>query len=65
MTLLANANQIQQEHPWVTKNGTDPLLSFEENTSQIIEPPTEEEMNSAITRKMGHLVTVVCYHSSF
>ncbi|CAG8085277.1 unnamed protein product [Penicillium nalgiovense] len=48
-----------REHPWVTKNGTDPLLSFEENTSQIIEPPTEEEMDSAITRKMGHLVTVM------
>ncbi|CAI7642689.1 unnamed protein product [Penicillium glandicola] len=48
-----------REHPWVTKNGTDPLLSFEENTSQIIEPPTEEEMNSAITTNMGHLMTVM------
>jgi hypothetical protein len=43
----------------------DPLLSFEENTSQIIEPPTEEEMDSAITTNMGHLMTVVCYHFSF
>ncbi|KAJ5144185.1 uncharacterized protein N7515_002972 [Penicillium bovifimosum] len=48
-----------REHPWVTRNGTDPLLSFEENTAQIIEPPTEEEMNSAITRNMGHLMTVM------
>ncbi|KAJ5541934.1 hypothetical protein N7535_004353 [Penicillium sp. DV-2018c] len=48
-----------REHPWVTKNGTEPLLSFEENTAQIIEPPTEEEMNSAITRNMSHLVTVM------
>ncbi|KAJ5530186.1 hypothetical protein N7527_003579 [Penicillium freii] len=48
-----------REHPWVTKDGTDPLLSFEENTSQIIEPPTEEEMNSAITTNMGHLMTVM------
>ncbi|KAJ5373645.1 Calcium/calmodulin-dependent/calcium-dependent protein kinase [Penicillium concentricum] len=48
-----------REHPWVTKNGTDPLLSFEENTSQLIEPPTEEEMNSAITTNMGHLMTVM------
>ncbi|KGO67965.1 Calcium/calmodulin-dependent/calcium-dependent protein kinase [Penicillium italicum] len=48
-----------REHPWVTKNGTDPLLSFEENTSQIIEPPTEEEMNSAITTNMGNLMTVM------
>ncbi|KAJ5963270.1 uncharacterized protein N7479_003146 [Penicillium vulpinum] len=48
-----------REHPWVTKNGTDPLLSFEENTSQHITPPTEEEMNSAITTNMGHLMTVM------
>ncbi|OQE36246.1 hypothetical protein PENCOP_c012G02036 [Penicillium coprophilum] len=48
-----------REHPWVTKNGTDPLLSFEENTSQLIELPTEEEMNSAITTNMGHLMTVM------
>ncbi|KAG0156640.1 hypothetical protein PDIDSM_3821 [Penicillium digitatum] len=48
-----------REHPWVTKHGADPLLSFEENTSQIIEPPTEEEMNSAITTNMGHLMTVM------
>ncbi|KAJ5790282.1 uncharacterized protein N7518_007293 [Penicillium psychrosexuale] len=48
-----------REHPWVTKDGTDPLLSFEENTSQPVEPPTEEEMNSAITTNMGNLMTVV------
>ncbi|KAJ5320565.1 hypothetical protein PENANT_c033G09506 [Penicillium antarcticum] len=48
-----------REHPWVTKDGTDPLLSFEENTSQIIAPPTEEEMNSAITTNMGNLMTVM------
>jgi [calcium/calmodulin-dependent protein kinase] kinase len=48
-----------QEHPWVTANGADPLLSYEENTAQIIEPPTEEEMNQAITKNMGHLLTVV------
>ncbi|KAJ5787051.1 Calcium/calmodulin-dependent/calcium-dependent protein kinase [Penicillium paradoxum] len=51
--------RAHQEHPWVTRNGTDPLLSFEENTSQIIEPPTEEEMNSAITKNMSHLMTVM------
>ncbi|KAJ6029991.1 uncharacterized protein N7446_000946 [Penicillium canescens] len=48
-----------REHPWVTKDGTEPLLSFEENTSQIIAPPTEEEMNSAITTNMGSLMTVM------
>lgn len=48
-----------QDHPWVTGNGADPLLSFEENTAQIVEPPTEEEMNHAITKNMGSLMTLV------
>jgi hypothetical protein len=43
----------------VTKGGVDPLLSAEENTATILEPPTEEEMNSAITKNMGHLLAVV------
>ncbi|KMU84896.1 calcium/calmodulin-dependent protein kinase kinase 2 [Coccidioides immitis H538.4] len=47
-----------REHPWVTRGGTDTLLSAEENTSNLIEPPTEEEMNTAITRNMGHAITV-------
>ena len=50
---------MEQEHPWVTKDGTDLLLSFEDNTSQIIAPPTEEEMDRAITTNMGHVMTVV------
>lgn len=49
-----------QEHPWVTKQGSDPLLSVEENTASILPPPTEEEMNSAITINMSHLFVVVC-----
>jgi [calcium/calmodulin-dependent protein kinase] kinase len=48
-----------QDHPWVTKRGTDPLLPEEENTAQMIEPPTEEEMNSAITNNLGNLLVVV------
>ncbi|KAJ5610126.1 hypothetical protein N7510_006845 [Penicillium lagena] len=48
-----------RDHPWVTKNGTEPLLPWEENTAQVIEPPTEEEMDSAITRNMGRLMTVM------
>ncbi|EEP79322.1 hypothetical protein UREG_04168 [Uncinocarpus reesii 1704] len=48
-----------REHPWVTKGGTDGLLSAEENTCNLIEPPTEEEMNTAITRNMSHAITVV------
>ncbi|KAF2847261.1 Pkinase-domain-containing protein [Plenodomus tracheiphilus IPT5] len=47
-----------REHPWVTRQGTDPLLPKSENVSSIIEPPTDEEVNAAITGNMGHLVTV-------
>ncbi|KAI9687580.1 MAG: hypothetical protein M1822_002190 [Bathelium mastoideum] len=48
-----------RKHPWVTKSGTDPLLSAEENTADIVEPPTEVEMKNAITGKMGNLMTVM------
>ncbi|KAF1850881.1 Pkinase-domain-containing protein [Cucurbitaria berberidis CBS 394.84] len=48
-----------REHPWVTKQGKDPLLPKSENVAIIIEPPTDEEVNAAITGNMGHLVTVV------
>ncbi|KAJ4335897.1 hypothetical protein N0V87_005753 [Didymella glomerata] len=48
-----------REHPWVTRNGADPLLPKSENVAIIIEPPTDEEVNAAITGNMGHLVTVV------
>ena len=48
-----------RDHPWVTKNGADPLLSKEENTADLIEPPTEEELNMAITGNMGRLLIVV------
>ncbi|PHH71979.1 hypothetical protein CDD80_4856 [Ophiocordyceps camponoti-rufipedis] len=46
-------------HPWVTKDGTDPLLSAEENCAHRVEPPNELELNRAITRKMNHLMCVV------
>ncbi|KAK2880184.1 hypothetical protein FQN49_000477 [Arthroderma sp. PD_2] len=46
-------------HPWVTKGGTDPLLSEEENTATLVGPPTEEEMDSAITKNLGHALIVV------
>lgn len=41
-------------------NGSDPLLSAEENTADIVGPPTDAEMNSAITSSITHLLTVVC-----
>lgn len=47
----------------MTMNGADPLLSEEENTAHEVEPPTEEEMNAAITKNMGRLMTVVGLYS--
>jgi [calcium/calmodulin-dependent protein kinase] kinase len=48
-----------QDHPWVTKGGTDPLLSTEENCSDPVDPPNSLELNHAFTRKMSHLICVV------
>ncbi|CAI6333242.1 unnamed protein product [Periconia digitata] len=53
-----NMDEIR-EHPWVTRQGTDPLLPTSENVAALVEPPTDEEVNAAITGNMGHLVTVV------
>ncbi len=44
----------------MTKNGMDPLLSKDDNTAEIVGPPTEEEMNSAITNNFVHVLAVVC-----
>lgn len=57
--IVISTTLIVQEHPWVTQHGKDPLLPKSENVAVIIEPPTEEEVNAAITGNMGHLVTVV------
>ncbi len=51
-----------QEHPWVTKGETDPLLSTEENCSDPVELPNPLELNHAFTRKMSHLICVVSSH---
>ncbi|KAL8805880.1 MAG: hypothetical protein Q9182_001661 [Xanthomendoza sp. 2 TL-2023] len=48
-----------REHAWVTKNGDDPLLSAEENTAHLIEPPTEEETNNAITNNLGNVLVLM------
>ncbi len=55
----------KQNHPWVTKDGSDPLLPEEENISDIVEPPTESEINRAITSTMNNLLTVVRSKSKF
>ncbi|OAD07968.1 hypothetical protein MUCCIDRAFT_154806 [Mucor lusitanicus CBS 277.49] len=36
-----------REHPWITNDGTETMLSEEENCD-IVSEPTEEEMNNAI-----------------
>jgi len=43
----------------VTKDDTDPLLSAEENRADLVEPPTDAEMDLAITGNMGHLLVVM------
>ena len=43
----------------MTKKGKDPLLSAEENTANLVEPPTEEEMNQAITGNLGNILVLV------
>ena len=43
----------------MTKNGTDPLLSAEDNTANLVEPPSGVEVNHAITPKMKNLITMV------
>lgn len=48
----------------MTRNGEDPLLSEEENCADIIEPPTQTEMNHAITGNMGNLMIVVRFDES-
>ncbi|KAB8349441.1 hypothetical protein FH972_023468 [Carpinus fangiana] len=48
-----------REHPWVTKDGTDPLLPTEENCSAMVTPPTEDEMNAAITSNMARIMAIV------
>ena len=55
-----------QEHSWVTKNGKDPLLSAEENTANLIEPPTQEETDHAITGNLSNILVLVrVNHSAF
>ncbi|KAK0732749.1 kinase-like domain-containing protein [Apiosordaria backusii] len=48
-----------RDHPWVTKNGTDPLLPAEENCSDPVDPPNPLEVNHAFTRRMSHLICVM------
>lgn len=47
-----------REHPWVTLDGEDELLSAEENTAQMIDEITEDDLRTAIKGIRG-VVTVV------
>lgn len=49
----------------MTKEGTDPLLSAEENCSDPIGPPNELEVSHAFTRRMSHLLCVMRAISNF
>lgn len=44
----------------MTRDGKDPLLSVEDNTANLVEPPTEEEKNQAITGNLSNIVVLVC-----
>lgn len=59
MTTHNLLTHLRKEHPWVTKRGTDPLLSTEENTRNLVEPPTEEETNQAITSNLSNILVLV------
>ncbi|KAM3543915.1 hypothetical protein ARSEF1564_003136 [Beauveria bassiana] len=48
-----------REHEWITKNGTDTLLSREENCVHKVEPPNELEISRAFTRKMDNAFCVL------
>ncbi|KAA8909577.1 kinase-like domain-containing protein [Sphaerosporella brunnea] len=47
-----------REHPWVTRGGEDRLLPTEENTADFI-MPTQEEMETAITKSIHNVMAVV------
>lgn len=45
LCFLWNILTFEQEHPWVTSEGEDPLLPVEENTAAVY--PTQAEIKSA------------------
>lgn len=54
-----------RNHAWITRDGEDPLLSEEENITELVEPPNELEVNHALTRKMSHMLTVMIAINKF
>lgn len=49
---------LTQEHPWVTADGQDPLLSAAENTAEMVTQVTEKDYADAIKgiRGVMHVV---------
>lgn len=45
----------------MTNGGKDPLLPEEENTANLIEPPTEEETKHAITGNLSNILVLVSH----
>ncbi|KAI8388599.1 kinase-like domain-containing protein [Radiomyces spectabilis] len=45
-------------HPWVTKDGQEPLISEEENCEMVVTEVTEEEINNAI-KNIGSIFTIM------
>lgn len=43
----------------MTRNGTDPMMPADVNCATLVEPPTDAEMEEAITGNMVHLMTVM------
>ncbi|KAB5570527.1 CAMKK/META protein kinase [Coniochaeta sp. 2T2.1] len=48
-----------REHPWVTREGEDPMMSAEENCAEPVDMPNALEVNHAFTRKIDHLFCVM------
>ncbi|KAG9295334.1 hypothetical protein G9A89_013363 [Geosiphon pyriformis] len=47
-----------REHPWVTEDGTNPLISTEENFTDLVTEITDDEYRSAI-RSITSIMTVI------
>lgn len=45
-------------HPWVTVNGTEPLITLEENTKHVVQEITEDDVSGAI-KTIGSVLLVV------
>ncbi|KAI9257159.1 kinase-like domain-containing protein [Phascolomyces articulosus] len=51
-------------HPWVTKDGEDPMISEEDNCQMVVTEVTEEEINNAIS-SIASIFTVMKAVSKF